>query len=103
MDLDKTKIEELLQKDLFKELGLDGMPTEEKLGLAADISKVVMQGMFLKVMEHLKPEDRVELDKMTTGGAEPEVVQQFIESKIPNLEDVLKEAVAEYKEMMLAK
>jgi len=101
--MDKNKIKELLEKDLFKELGLDGMPDEEKLGLMADITKVVMQGMFLKVMEHLKPEDRVELDRMTAAGAEPEAAQQFIESKVPNLEELLKEAVAEYKEMMLAK
>lgn len=101
--MDNTKIRELLEKDLFKELGLDGMPTEEKLGLMADITKVVMQGMFLKVMERLAPEDRAELDTMTANGAEPEAVQQFIESKVPNLEDLLKEAVAEYKEMMLAK
>lgn len=103
MDLNKTRIEELLQKDLFKELGLDGMPTEEKLGLAADISKVVMQGVWLKVMRNLAPEDQAELEKMDASGAEPNAVQKFIESKIPNLEDLIKEAVAEYKEMMLAK
>ncbi len=101
MALDKTKVEELLKKDLFKELGLENVSYEERMGLLDEMGKVAMDGIWLRLLEHLTEADQAELEKLTDASDDPAAFMGFLKKKIPNLEDVIKEEIASYKSILL--
>lgn len=102
MPLEKTKIEELLQKDLLKELGLENLPAGDKLNFLEEMGKVVMQGIWLRILENLSEEDQDEFDAFLATNTDDEAIMAFLTKKIPNLEDLIKEEVANYKALMLS-
>lgn len=101
MSLEKTKIEELLQKDLLQGLGLENLPAGDKLNFLEETTKVVLQGIWLRILENMTDDDQDEFDAFLAKGANDEQVTEFLTKKIPNLEDLVKEEVANYKALLL--
>lgn len=102
MAIDTKKIEEILQRDLFKELKLDDISYEERMGVLDDMSRVVVQGIWIRILENLNNEDQVALEKVLDESDEhPEQIMIFLQEKIPNLSDLIKEEIANYKSIIL--
>lgn len=103
MALDKTKIEELLRTDMFKELGLESISYEERVELLDQMGKVVLEGIWVRILENLSDNDKIELEKLTDGVVASEELITFLKGKIPNFEDIVKEEIASYKSIILDK
>ncbi|MBI5732551.1 hypothetical protein HY967_01145 [Candidatus Jorgensenbacteria bacterium] len=102
MALDKTKIQELLKIDLLKELNLDGLPLGEKLGLMDDMARLVIEGVWIKILENLTATQRDELETLFQSGAAQETIIAFIQKAVPNYQDLAMEEVASYKDVLLS-
>lgn len=102
MSLSKDEIEKVLKADLFKELGFDTMPLEERMRIADDMGRVVMQGIWLKIMESLSEKKQEELEKMMEGETTSETLISWLKVAIPNYERVIKEEVANYKSLLVS-
>lgn len=99
--MDKKKIEELLKVDLFEELGLNMLSLEERVGLAEDMGRVVVQGIWLKIVENLSPEKQEELDSLLATSLEkPENIMAFLKKEIPKFDELVKEEIANYKSLL---
>ncbi|TES95894.1 hypothetical protein E3J85_01585 [Patescibacteria group bacterium] len=72
--------------DIFKELELEDLPLEKKKELVAKIFRAVHIKMIERVLDFLTEEEQTELDKMRQEGRNAEEVENFLKSKVPNLE-----------------
>lgn len=102
--MDKTKVEELLNVDLLKELGLDTLDEDTKQGLIDDAGYVVIRGAWIKLFDALSDAKQEELSSLLDGDPEnTEAIIGFLKKEIPNYEDIIKESIANYKSILLAK
>ncbi len=104
--MDENKIEELLKVDLFEELNLQELSDDERRVLLEDMSKVIIQGILLKIVESLSLEKQNELtdlfNKAAVGEIEQEVLINFLYKEIPHLDDLIKEEIAHYKSLLIS-
>lgn len=80
-----------LKEKILEELKLDG----EKLAMS---NKLIYQGLIVRVMPLLGGEDKDEFDKLLMEKIEDEeAVLNFLESKIPDLDKLINEEIANFK------
>lgn len=101
MAFSKTEVDKILGTDLMKELGFDALPIDQKMRIADDMGKVVMQGIWLKLLEHLNESRQADLDKLLDSGVDGDQLVAFFKSAIPNYEDIVKEEIASYKSLLM--
>lgn len=103
MALDKEKVEEILKVDLFKELGIEDMPADQKIALAEQMFDVLLKSIMVGVLENLTPEKRDELSNLfDSAGENPQAVTDFLEREVPDYEDIAKEEIAKYKKFLVS-
>ena len=73
--------------DLVKELNLDKFTEEEKNEVLAQLADSLLKRLMLRVYDKLNEGDQQELDKLTKGG-NVEKVNEFLTSKVPDLEQI---------------
>ncbi len=101
--MDTKKTDEILNADLFKELGLENLSPEEKKNVVDEAFKVIMQGLWVRVLEHLTPEEQADVEAKIEGVTDPVEFVSYLKTKVPNLDELLKEEIANYKSVLLAK
>ncbi len=102
--MDKETIEKFLGMNLFKELGLEDIEPEIKQSILDDAAYVTTRGVWIRIMESLSDDKQTELSEMLKNDPEnTEAISSFIKKEIPNYEDLVKEEVATYKSLLLAK
>ena len=92
-----VNINDLLQIDLIKHLGLDNLPAEKKEEVILKMGGVIQQNILLRILRELDDKDKDEFDKIL-GENNDEKTLEFIKSKLPNFDDLAKEEVAKFKE-----
>ncbi|MGC9046544.1 MAG: DUF5663 domain-containing protein [Minisyncoccia bacterium] len=104
MSLNKQEIENLLKIDLFQELGLNSLDDDTKQALLDDMMFVIVRGSWIKLMERLNEEQQNILSDMLEKTPEDiDAIIEFLQKNIPEYEDVIKEEIANYKSLLLAK
>ena len=91
-------IDELLNVDLVKELGLDSLPEERKAALIDQMTEVLESRISLEVLSILTEEEKKELDQVLDSGGD---MIEFLRSKIPNFDLMVAETIANFKKEML--
>jgi hypothetical protein len=93
-------INDLLQIDLIKHLGLDNLPPEKKEEVILKMSGVIQQNILLRILRELDEKDKDEFDKIL-GEDNNEKTLEFLKNKLPNLDDLVKEEIAKFKENII--
>lgn len=99
--MDKNKVESLLNVDLIKEFHLDGLPVEERQKILDEMSELISRAIWLRIMDNLNETQADELKKLLDDVSDVSMVTNFLKTNIPSIEDIVREEVAKYKEMML--
>ncbi len=101
----KSEIEELIKTDIFTALNLNDLPLEEKMKLLEQIFEVVFKGIWLRVLENLSLENQEELENKILNNEfqTPQAFYDYLTTLIPNFDDLVKEEIANYKKVLLAK
>lgn len=94
-------IKNLFQKDLITELGLQDLPEDKKEQLILKIGELIQQNIILRVLNELSDKDKDEFDKVLAE-ENGEKTLAFLQSKLPNLEEIFKEEIAKFKESAIA-
>ncbi len=95
-------IKQLIEKDLITELGLGDLADEKKIELVIKWGNVVQKDIMIRVLTELSENDKEELDKLLVGKGENfEEIYQFLEKKLPNLDEVVKEEIEKFREEMI--
>lgn len=89
----------ILQKNIIKELGLDTLPEKEQEQALLDIGRIIFQSVLIRVMEELDDKGKDEFEKILTEKPnDEEAILGFLQLKLPNLNDIVQEEVAKFKE-----
>ena len=101
----KQEIEEILKVDLLEELNLKDLSFEDKMLMLSQITEIVFQNVWIRILEILKDdqlsvlEEKIFLNEFKT----PEEFNNYLKNLIPNLDDLIKEEIANYKKILLTK
>lgn len=94
--------QDILQKDLIAELGLEALPQDKKEKLILRIGQLVHQNVILRILGELSETDKDEFEKVLAENDEEKTLA-FLQSKIPNLEEMVKEEIIKFKQEAVAK
>ena len=86
-----------IQKEIIKSLGLVDLPTDEQEEFLESIGAVIYEGVLMRSAEKMTDTEQIELKLLADDNASPEKMFAFIESKIRNLPEIIKEEVANYQ------
>ena len=94
----------LLEKNLKAELGIDSLPEEIQEEVVDQFTEVLMKKIALKIFESLSEERRSEFLSMQAEGDE-EKIQAFLEANIVNFvkdtNQIIQDAKEEYKDIVV--
>jgi len=91
----------LLDVDLFKELGLESLSIEQKKQLGEQMIKTVWQMILVRILEILNDKQKDELYELMNS-KDPEFVNNYLKSVIPDYDNLVKEEIAEYKKILIS-
>jgi len=83
-------------------LGLQDLPDEKKEQLILKIGELIQQNIILRVLDELSDKEKDEFDKVLAQ-EDGEKTLAFLQSKLPNLEEIFKEEIARFKETAIAR
>ncbi|MAG44707.1 hypothetical protein CL633_02355 [bacterium] len=90
--------DDILKQNIIKELGLEKLPDERKIALLDKMSELIQKRLILRVLEILQEDDKKELEKIMEQKSAPDKVGQFLQKKVPNFEEVIKEEIIKFKQ-----
>jgi len=99
--MDTKKIESLLNVDLIKELHLDGLPNAERQNILDEMSELIARAIWLRIMDNLNETQAESLGTLIDTATDHAEITNFLKQNIPSIEEIIREEVAKYKEMML--
>jgi hypothetical protein len=99
--MDTKKIESLLNVDLIKELHLDGLPNAERQNILDEMSELIARAIWLRIMDNLNETQAESLGTLIDTATDHAEITNFLKQNIPSIEEIIREEVAKYKEMMM--
>lgn len=87
--------------DIIKELGLEGLPEEEKDNLVSGLSQALQTRLSLRVMELLSESEKAEMEQLVAAG-DDQKVGQYVAAKIPGLDSIMRQELTKLKEELVA-
>ena len=92
----------ILQKNIIKDLGLDKLPEKEQEEALLTIGSIIFQAVLIKVMEELTEKEKDQFEKLLTEKPDDEeAILGFLKAKVPNLNEIVNEEVAKFKQESL--
>lgn len=89
-----------MQQTIIDELGLAELPQEKQGQLLVKMTEVVLKRIFLETMEKLTEAQQAEYEKMIDENVPPEKLENFLQEKIANYEEMVKKIIFDFKEEM---
>lgn len=96
----KNMAKNILQQDLVTELGLENLPADKKDALMVQAAEVLNTQISLRLREELVDKDLEEFDRLWQDGSE-EDIKKFIADKVPKLDNIVAEEVADFKKSII--
>ncbi len=91
-------MEDFLNKNIIKDVGLDGLPEEKQKEAMLKIGAIIFQGVLSKVFDELEDEEAKEFENLITNNPDDEeAIMSFLNSKVSNLDDIVKEEIERFK------
>ncbi|MCX6703048.1 MAG: DUF5663 domain-containing protein [Candidatus Wolfebacteria bacterium] len=91
-------MDESIKKNIIKDIGLERFSPEKQEEMLLMIGKLIFQGVIVRVMALLNDKDKDDFDNLLMKNIEDEeMVLKFLESRIPNLDELVKEEIESFK------
>lgn len=92
-------MDELLKKNLIKELGLTTLSGEKQEEIFAQVGTIILEGTLSRVIPMLSNEEKAEFEKIVDepGDNNSATLFAFLKETIPNFEQIVNEEIAELK------
>ena len=93
-------MDDILKQNIIRDLGIDSLPEKEQEEALLTVGDIIFKGIIIKAMDLLSEADKDEFEKVLEK-SEENAVLDFLKSKIPNLDDLVKEEIAMFKQSSL--
>lgn len=88
----------ILTQNIVKELGLEALSEDKQVEILEKIGQIIFQSVLIRVMDIMSEEDKDEFDELLGVKADDtEAVLGFLQGKVPNLDEIVKEEVIKFK------
>lgn len=84
--------------DIFKELGMENVPEEQKEALRQQMLDLIETRFNRAILMAMSEEEKLEFDKVLESG---EGVDEFIQAKVPNYAEIHRQIIDDLKQEML--
>lgn len=92
-------MQDVIRKNIIEDLGLDKLPQKDQEEMLLMIGRLIFQGVIIRVMSLLSEKDKDDFDKLLSEKIEDEeAVLKFLESRVPNLNEIINDEVASFKQ-----
>ena len=88
-----------LQQDVFKELGLQDLPSDRQEEILVAMTEIILKRITLRVLERLGEKQRAEFDAVCASGDQEKINQFFLDS-ISDYEKMIGDEIARFKTEM---
>lgn len=92
--------DQILEADLLIELKLETLPDDNKASFLARMTDVAQKAVIKRVLDGLSEEQKTSLDQVLEHD-NPEETVQFLQSNVPNYDDLAREELVRFKRAML--
>ncbi len=90
-----------IKESLIEEMGLGDLPEEKQQELIRKMFEVLLKRIYVEANDKLSEEDKTALDEMISKNSQPEEVEKFLQEKIPDYSEMIKNILSGFKEEML--
>lgn len=92
--------QEILEADLIKECGLEGLSEEKKEELFNRTTEIAQKAVITRLLDSLPQDKKSELDQVLAQDDATKTLE-FITENVPNYDDLVKEELVKFKRAML--
>jgi hypothetical protein len=86
----------------FKDLGMENLPQDRKDSMVQVMMETVLDRVFLRIEPSLTDQDRITLETLSTQPDGQNLSLGYIMTKVPNLDQIATEEIANYRQEMKA-
>ncbi|MCX6799546.1 MAG: DUF5663 domain-containing protein [Candidatus Falkowbacteria bacterium] len=94
-------MQDILNRNIIKELGIDSLPEKEKREILERIGKVIFESIMIRVIEALDEDGQIIFEQILSEAEHSpnkgEMIIEFLRSKVPNIDEVIEEEVIRFK------
>lgn len=102
MAITQSQVRGYFQMDLFKELGMDDISTEEREMFLEKIGEVIQQRLLIRFMDELTEDQKASMESILANpGNDFTDIAQFLAFEVPNFQKITEEEVANYKKELI--
>lgn len=88
-----------MQKNIIQNLGLGDLPEKEQEEALMTIGKIIFQSVLIRVMDDLSDEDAGAFEKLLEEKPDDqEAILGFLQAKVSNLDEIVNDEVAKFKQ-----
>lgn len=91
------QLQKYLDMNLFEELGMQTLTPVQRTQFLDAFGRVIHERVMLKLMDVMTPEQKQDFDTFLAGKPGDDATAEYLQSHVPNLDDIVHEEVAEYK------
>ncbi|MDO8507207.1 MAG: DUF5663 domain-containing protein [bacterium] len=87
--------------NLITDLGLDGLPEDEKNEMIVKLSESLQNRITLRLTDTLSDEQKKEMDKLITQGDDDKVGEYLVKS-VPGIDFIMKDEYEKFRDEILS-
>ena len=76
---------------IFEELKIENLSDEEKTDFLARAGELLQKRILLRIIDSMNEREQEEFEKFLEEETSQEKINQYLEEKVPNLEEIIKE------------
>jgi succinate dehydrogenase flavin-adding protein (antitoxin of CptAB toxin-antitoxin module) len=92
-----------LEANIIEVLGLESLSDEQKIKMVQQMTDLAQKRLMLRVMEQLTEEEKDEFEKILGGQDVDLAAAEFIQNKVPNFDEMVKEEIVKVKQELIEK
>lgn len=86
-----------IQKNLFREMGLEDLPRDKKMELMVKWGDIVQKDVIIRLIQEMSEESKKELDDLLARDKSWDEIYEFLEGKFGDLEEVVQEETKKFR------
>ncbi len=95
-------MDKILKQNIMKDLGFDKLPQKDQEEALLSAGKVIFQAVLIRVLDILDEKEKEEFEKIIKESPDDqEKIMKFLNSKVPNLEEISREEIANFRKECL--
>ena len=86
-----------IKQNIINALNIQALSSEEQEKIMVRVGTLIYQNVLMRVLSIMSEEEENEFEKLLDANAQPEEIFTFLQSKEPNLDQIIEEEAIQFK------